>query len=263
MRFNPNLYNDGKVCLSLLGTWSGPGWDPHTSTLLQVLISIQSLIFVPDPYFNEPSYESLRSTKKGRTASNSYNENIMIQTLRWAMLDSIENPPLVWNQVIKDHFRIKKAQIMGQLSQWGQELSSKSSDVFSSMTATLLSKLSALVPCKPIDLSLDADAPSHTLSSSSSSSSAPIILCDDQDDEVATDAPLLITKSFSAHNWCDISVDEDVLEESTAKFSKRRKIFLYESSPEAEKKACRSTFEGDISCAPSNSAKPVLIDLLD
>lgn len=23
MRFNPNLYNCGKVCLSLLGTWSG------------------------------------------------------------------------------------------------------------------------------------------------------------------------------------------------------------------------------------------------
>ena len=25
VRFNPNLYNEGKVCLSLLGTWSGPG----------------------------------------------------------------------------------------------------------------------------------------------------------------------------------------------------------------------------------------------
>ena len=46
MRFNPNLYNCGKVCLSLLGTWSGPGWDPKASTLLQVLVSIQSLIMV-------------------------------------------------------------------------------------------------------------------------------------------------------------------------------------------------------------------------
>jgi ubiquitin-protein ligase len=36
----------GKVCLSLLGTWSGPGWDPKRSTLLQVLVSIQSLIMV-------------------------------------------------------------------------------------------------------------------------------------------------------------------------------------------------------------------------
>ena len=36
VRFNPNLYNCGKVCLSLLGTWSGPGWVPGESTILQV-----------------------------------------------------------------------------------------------------------------------------------------------------------------------------------------------------------------------------------
>lgn len=43
VRFNPNLYADGKVCLSLLGTWrgqAGENWDPKLSTLLQVLISI-------------------------------------------------------------------------------------------------------------------------------------------------------------------------------------------------------------------------------
>jgi len=33
VRFNPNLYDCGKVCLSLLGTWEGPGWDPKVSTL--------------------------------------------------------------------------------------------------------------------------------------------------------------------------------------------------------------------------------------
>ena len=26
VRFNPNLYTAGKVCLSILGTWSGPPW---------------------------------------------------------------------------------------------------------------------------------------------------------------------------------------------------------------------------------------------
>jgi hypothetical protein len=36
VRFNPNLYESGRVCLSLLGTWDGPSWDPGTSTLLQV-----------------------------------------------------------------------------------------------------------------------------------------------------------------------------------------------------------------------------------
>ena len=37
IRFNPNLYNCGKVCLSLLGTWRGnatENWDPKLSTVL-------------------------------------------------------------------------------------------------------------------------------------------------------------------------------------------------------------------------------------
>ena len=37
IRFNPNLYNCGKVSLSLLGTWRGnatENWDPKLSTML-------------------------------------------------------------------------------------------------------------------------------------------------------------------------------------------------------------------------------------
>jgi len=43
VRFNPNLYSCGKVCLSLLGTWRGSNnenWNPKFSTILQILISI-------------------------------------------------------------------------------------------------------------------------------------------------------------------------------------------------------------------------------
>ena len=39
VRFNPNLYNCGKVCLSLLGTWPGQKeemWNEKASTFLQV-----------------------------------------------------------------------------------------------------------------------------------------------------------------------------------------------------------------------------------
>ncbi|XP_072351099.1 dual E2 ubiquitin-conjugating enzyme/E3 ubiquitin-protein ligase BIRC6-like, partial [Scyliorhinus torazame] len=38
VRFNPNLYNDGKVCLSILNTWHGrpeEKWNPQTSSFLQ------------------------------------------------------------------------------------------------------------------------------------------------------------------------------------------------------------------------------------
>ena len=50
-RTNPNLYANGKVCLSILGTWSGPGWT-QILTLRTVLLSIQTL-FCEDPLQNE------------------------------------------------------------------------------------------------------------------------------------------------------------------------------------------------------------------
>ena len=44
LRINPNLYEDGTVCLSLLGTWSGKEdseeWNVN-SNLLQLVVSIQ------------------------------------------------------------------------------------------------------------------------------------------------------------------------------------------------------------------------------
>ena len=43
IRFNPNLYESGKVCLSILGTWTGPGWK-SVMNLRSVLLSIQSLL---------------------------------------------------------------------------------------------------------------------------------------------------------------------------------------------------------------------------
>lgn len=58
-RLNPNLYEEGRVCVSLLGTWAGEGsevWGPNSS-LLQLIVSIQGLILVAEPYFNEAGYE--------------------------------------------------------------------------------------------------------------------------------------------------------------------------------------------------------------
>ena len=85
---NPNLYEDGKVCLSLLGTWSGPGWNPAQSTLLQVLLSIQSLIFVSDPFFNEPGYEEKRGASIWEKRSEQYNIKVQKDVFDYAIFDS-------------------------------------------------------------------------------------------------------------------------------------------------------------------------------
>jgi ubiquitin-protein ligase len=54
-RFHPNLYVDGKVCLSILGTYSGPSWS-GTQSLSSVLLSIQGLLD-KNPLAHEPAYE--------------------------------------------------------------------------------------------------------------------------------------------------------------------------------------------------------------
>ena len=63
-----------------------------TLYLLQVLVSIQGLILVPEPYYNEPSYEQYRHTEDGKLSSKQYNESAFLLTLR-SILTSCRNPP--------------------------------------------------------------------------------------------------------------------------------------------------------------------------
>jgi hypothetical protein len=185
VRFNPNLYNCGKVCLSLLGTWSGPSWQPGISTLLQVggagcsaarlhagcivhgpgllaahekahepciatvqsagstphlttsppgpppppacppllqvLISIQSMIFVSDPYFNEPGHESYMKTTRGQQASADYNGTLRYHTLQVVVLQALRNPAPAFAPAIRAHFKAKREELAAQCDAWAAE----------------------------------------------------------------------------------------------------------------------------------------------
>ncbi|XP_048392897.1 baculoviral IAP repeat-containing protein 6 isoform X1 [Stegostoma tigrinum] len=131
VRFNPNLYNDGKVCLSILNTWHGrpeEKWNPQTSSFLQVLVSIQSLILVAEPYFNEPGYERSRGTPSGTQSSREYDGNIRQATVKWAMLEQIRNPSPCFKEVIHKHFYLKRAEVMAQCEEWIADIQQYSSD---------------------------------------------------------------------------------------------------------------------------------------
>ncbi len=52
MRFNPNYYSCGKVCLSLLNTWNGDGWT-SCQTIYSILIVLSSVLS-SNPLLNEP-----------------------------------------------------------------------------------------------------------------------------------------------------------------------------------------------------------------
>ncbi len=124
VRFNPNLYNNGKVCLSLLGTWQGEkgeSWIPEISTFFQVLISIQSLILVDEPYFNEPGYEKTMNTPDGKKHSSLYNDNIRYETVKVAMIGMLKNKVKHYEDFIEQHFKLKKDEIIQVVDKWYQE----------------------------------------------------------------------------------------------------------------------------------------------
>ena len=56
-RVNPNLYEDGKVCLSLLGTWhsqkDNESWVTGRSSVLQIIVSLLGLVLVKEPYYSK------------------------------------------------------------------------------------------------------------------------------------------------------------------------------------------------------------------
>ncbi|PHT48610.1 hypothetical protein CQW23_12818 [Capsicum baccatum] len=68
-QINPNLYEKGSICLSLLGTWKGSGnevWDPAASSMFQILLSLQGLVLNSRPYFNEAGYDKDIGTPEGK-----------------------------------------------------------------------------------------------------------------------------------------------------------------------------------------------------
>ena len=52
MRFNPNLYTNGKVCLSILNTWQGESWT-SCCTISSILLTLMSILN-DNPLLNEP-----------------------------------------------------------------------------------------------------------------------------------------------------------------------------------------------------------------
>jgi baculoviral IAP repeat-containing protein 6 len=115
-RFNPNLYADGKVCLSLLGTWHGTDesekWSPADANVWRVLVSIQGMILVDDPYFNEPGADAVRGTPEGDAQAARYNARLAANVVRYAMVAHLDSPPPGFEDVVASHFRTLRHKVL-------------------------------------------------------------------------------------------------------------------------------------------------------
>ncbi|KAK9719645.1 RNase H-like domain found in reverse transcriptase [Popillia japonica] len=118
-RLNPNLYVEGRVCVSLLGTWTGRGtevWGPN-STLLQLIVSIQGLILVSEPYYNEAGYEKQTESQQGYENSRTYNELVILKLVQ-SMTAMLLSPPEIFKTEIYVHFLEKGMRMYERLKNW-------------------------------------------------------------------------------------------------------------------------------------------------
>lgn len=107
-RFNPNLYKNGKVCISILNTWDGEPWS-GCQTISTTLLSICSVLN-ETPLTNEPGISKLHSDYT------TYNEIIRYKNFEIAMCGVLKSKVIqqmctpLFSIIVKDfieHFHLK------------------------------------------------------------------------------------------------------------------------------------------------------------
>ncbi|CAG0915563.1 unnamed protein product [Notodromas monacha] len=119
-RLNPNLYEEGKVCVSLLGTWDGRGselWSKDSS-LLQVLVSIQGLILNKEPYYNEAGYEKQRGERLAAENSRKYNEMAVMKVVQAMARLTEQGLPSIFENEVKEFLRKHGHPTIKRINKW-------------------------------------------------------------------------------------------------------------------------------------------------
>ena len=80
-RFNPNLYIDGKVCLSVLNTWKGEGWSSCQN--------IRSILLVLTTVLNEMPIENEPGISRTHRDNLNYNNMIRYKNLEVSIIGII------------------------------------------------------------------------------------------------------------------------------------------------------------------------------
>lgn len=116
IRFNPNLYRKGKVCLSILNTWNGEQWT-SCETIRSVLLNLCG-VFTPIPLLNEPGVTD------DHPDILKYTEIIKYSTLSIAIGDILKKKVGVYQpffdmfyEEMETHFRKNRGAILERIQQ--------------------------------------------------------------------------------------------------------------------------------------------------
>jgi ubiquitin-protein ligase len=132
VRIHPNIYvgghpKGGKVCLSILGTWSGPKWT-SIMDIATVLLTIQSLLD-KNPLHHEPGQENNHSHQ-----NNIYNHIIEYNSIQSLILRNIQTIPPgfeCFESIVKEHFETMKHKTFQKIKSFGWETKSSEECYFS------------------------------------------------------------------------------------------------------------------------------------
>jgi ubiquitin-protein ligase len=100
VRFNPNLYTSGKVCVSLLNTWRGDQWT-SCQTISTVLLTLCTLL-CNNPLLNEPG------VAKNNPDMKDYDEIIQFANIDIAICDIIEKKKSVYLSFFENFYPFVK-----------------------------------------------------------------------------------------------------------------------------------------------------------
>jgi len=108
-RFNPNLYINGYVCLSILNTWEGEKWSACQS--IKSILHTLSITLNETPLLNEPGITIQHKD------FNSYNKIIEYKNIEIAILKYLDKSNIPYNfhqfyPVIIDYFKKNYQQII-------------------------------------------------------------------------------------------------------------------------------------------------------
>lgn len=110
IRFNPNLYTCGKVCISLLNTWRGDQWTSCQS-ISTVLLTLCTLL-CKDPLLNEPQ------VPKSHPDMKNYNEIIEFSNINVAVCDIVKKKKGVYQPFFDNFYPFVKESFKNNYSKF-------------------------------------------------------------------------------------------------------------------------------------------------
>ena len=113
-RFNPNLYRNGKVCLSILNTWRGPQWT-SCQTIRSILMCLCGSVLNDEPLLNEPGITKNHADYKNYLDSIRY-KNYETAILGMLNSDYIQQQFTDFYSIIVNHFLENYDIIINQLN---------------------------------------------------------------------------------------------------------------------------------------------------